>query len=115
VPEYEGGFARTHDALGYGYLITEQPNKAEATFQKAGLMWDRLTHDSPNVYGHQEGLAGHLTFTANFYQANGQFNEAEKALERSIGLLERLARDGSKNPSLASTLGGCYYTMGHLV
>jgi tetratricopeptide (TPR) repeat protein/tRNA A-37 threonylcarbamoyl transferase component Bud32 len=95
VPDYRRSLANTYDALGSLYYDNlRQVEKAEAAYQQALQIFEKLSQDHPDVLEFTFNVGGCYSNLALVEQALGRSDAALAWHEKAIGTLEHVISKG---------------------
>ena len=96
VTRFQSSLAGTHTIIGVVQGERSGPTEAQASFQQARAIWERLAHDHASVTEFQGNLATIYHNIGMMEQKKGLPAEALASYEKARPIVERLARE---NPS----------------
>jgi tetratricopeptide (TPR) repeat protein len=92
VPDYQQELATTHNDMGNLYSAAGKLRDAEAAYDKALEIRERLANEHPSP-STQKAVAVSRNNLTNVYRATGRLQQAETALAAAVAIQEKLVRE----------------------
>jgi serine/threonine protein kinase/tetratricopeptide (TPR) repeat protein len=106
--------ARTYTDLGSVYVHTSRPREAEAAYQQAIDLWQRLLQHHPKQPRYLASLATTQSNLGNLFQTTGRLPQAEQAHVAAVELHRALVRNHRAVTDFQDDLAGSLLNLGAL-